>query len=142
MQDAGISDNLPFERNRSWGIPRTSSVPTDQDQVTGQSALVYMISPGYLAAMGVPIQGRDFTWEDGPLTRDDKGKLLKGDPSSSSTRAPPAISTPTATPSVTSSMPAVSIHARIVGVIPDVHLTSVEGQPDWQVYYPITQAGP
>ena len=30
-------------------------------------------------------------------------------------------------------------HARIVGTIPDVHLTSVEGQPDSQVYYPHAQ---
>jgi ABC-type antimicrobial peptide transport system permease subunit len=30
-------------------------------------------------------------------------------------------------------------NTRIIGVIPDVHLTSVEGPPDWQVYYPQRQ---
>jgi ABC-type antimicrobial peptide transport system permease subunit len=30
----------------------------------------------------------------------------------------------------------------VVGVVDDVHADSVEGDPGWQIYYPITQQGP
>ncbi len=140
VQEAGISDNLPFERNRSWGIPRL--IGTEDKKVTGQSALVYMVTPGYLAAMGVPIQGRDFTWEDGPLTRDAKGKLLKGDPVIILNQSAARHLYPNGD-AIGHVVDANGLNpARIVGVIPDVHLTSVEGQPDWQVYHPFTQEGP
>jgi predicted permease len=63
VEAVGISDNLPMSRNRSWGIA-----------VKGQqknSALdfvpvyVYIVSPGYLKAMGMHLlQGRDIRWDD------------------------------------------------------------------------------
>jgi hypothetical protein len=28
--------------------------------------LVYVVTPGYLRAMGTGCSGRDFTWDDGP----------------------------------------------------------------------------
>jgi len=30
--------------------------------------------------MGIPVTGRDFSWEDGPLVRDKKGNVTQGDP--------------------------------------------------------------
>ncbi len=68
VEHAGISDNLPFERNRCWGTPHRKDV--DDKQLAAENlpcALVYIVTPGYLPAMGVPITGRDFSWEDLPL---------------------------------------------------------------------------
>ena len=31
---------------------------------------MYVITPGYLHAMGTAIRGRDFTWDDGPKSED------------------------------------------------------------------------
>ena len=78
VEHAGIADNLPFARNRSWGIPHLLGV--DDSKVKGESALVYMITPGYFAAMGIPVTGRDFSWEDKPLVRDAKRNVVQGDP--------------------------------------------------------------
>jgi predicted permease len=135
VEHAGISDNLPFARNRSWGIPHLTSTP--DDQVKGESALVYMITPGYFAAMGIPVTGRDFSWEDKPLVRDAKRNTARGD-------AVVIINEGTARKlfpngDAVGHVIDASGKARVVGTIPDVHLTSVEGQPDSQVYYPQAQ---
>jgi predicted permease len=136
VERAGIADNLPFARNRSWGIPHLKGV--DDSHVQGQSALVYMITPGYFAAMGIPIKGRDFSWEDKPLVRDAKGNVVHGDPVMivNETIARELYPNGDAVGHV---IIAASGEVRIVGVIPDVHLTSVEGRPDWQTYYPQAQ---
>jgi predicted permease len=136
VEHAGISDNLPFARNRSWGIPHLLGV--DDSHVHGQSALVYMITPGYLAAMGVPITGRDFSWGDGPLVRDKKGNVTQGDPVVILNESTARHLYPNGD-AIGHVIDAGGNHARIVGTIPDVHLTSVEGQPDSQVYYPQAQ---
>ena len=135
VQSAGIADNLPFARNRSWGTPHLLSTP--DDQVNGQSSLVYMITPGYFAAMGIPVTGRDFSWEDTPLVRNEKREVTQGDPvvilnESTARRLFP-------NGDAIGHVIDASGKARIVGTIPDVHLTSVEGQPDSQVYYPQAQ---
>jgi predicted permease len=147
VEQAGISDNLPFDRNRSWGIPHLKGV--DESHIHGQSALVYIVTPSYLPAMGVPIAGRDFTWDDGPLAPqpDPKKPLPPADGKHYS--EPVVILNESAArhlfpngDAIGHVIDAASDNMRIVGTIPDVHLTSVEGPPDWQVYYPTTQQGP
>jgi hypothetical protein len=98
--------------------------------------------------MGVHITGRDFTWEDGP----------------SAPQPPPNAPAPSADGKHYSERVIILNESaarhlfpngdaighvieangdcRIIGTIPDVHLTTVEGAPDWQIYYPATQAGP
>jgi predicted permease len=136
VEHAGIADNLPFARNRSWGIPHLLGV--DDAHVHGQSALVYMITPGYFAAMGIPVTGRDFSWEDKPLVRDKKGNVVQGDPVVILNEGTARHLFPNGD-AIGHVIDASGTAARIVGTIPDVHLTSVEGQPDWQVYYPQAQ---
>jgi predicted permease len=136
VEHAGIADNLPFARNRSWGIPHL--VGTPDDQIKGQSALVYMITPGYFAAMGIPVTGRDFSWEDKPLIRDAKGNVTQGNPVVILNESTARHLYPNGD-AIGHVIDAGGNHARIVGTIPDVHLTSVEGQPDSQVYYPQAQ---
>jgi predicted permease len=152
VEHAGISDNLPFERNRCWGVPHRKDV--DQKQLEAAHlpcALVYIVTPGYLAAMGVPITGRDFTWEDLPIPPPPPPNQAAAKPAAPQGRRgdPVIIINESAARQMYPNGDAVGHvinangdDARIVGTIPDLHQTSVEGQPDWQIYYPITQQGP
>jgi predicted permease len=135
VEAAGISDYLPLGQNRSWGMSYPKGVkPPDNSP---DSPLVYVVSPGYLHAMGTRIEGRDFTWDDGPssekvvmIDRDLAqyyarmanwpdgnaiGKLLDGGNGNV---------------------------VRIIGVVDTVHEESTDGAMGWQMYFPMTQAGP
>jgi len=60
---AGISDNLPMSRNRSWGIAAKGE--EKRDDLGYLPVFVYIVSPGYLKAMGMRLmEGRDISWED------------------------------------------------------------------------------
>src|SRR5215472_1378906 len=129
VQAVGISDYLPLGPNRSWDTP----VPKGQVFAPGElpEPLVYVVTPGFIRAMGMGLQGRDFTWADGrkgekviiinaSMARffwpgeDPVGKILmRGDEED-----------------------------RVVGVVDDVHEESVEISLGAQVYYPATQQGP
>ena len=136
VEAAGVTDYLPLGQNRAWGTPWAQGVK--RPEKNPGSPLVYVITPGYLRAMGTGIQGRDFTWDDGPKSEnvvmidkafahylaqfahwpnnDAVGQLL--------------VDTNTNGP------------ARIVGVVDDVHEESTEGDTGWQIYYPFIQSGP
>src|SRR5581483_6291711 len=59
VQAAGMTDSLPMDRNRSWGVPPKGRVYRDEDIPV---AFVRVVSPGYIGAMGIRlIAGRDFT---------------------------------------------------------------------------------
>ena len=64
VEAAGISDFLPLGPNRSWDSP----VPKGKIFAPGElpEPLVYVITPGFIRAMGIRMHGRDFTWADGP----------------------------------------------------------------------------
>jgi predicted permease len=151
VEHAGISDNLPFERNRCWGTPHRKDV--DQKQLEAAHlpcALVYIVTPGYLAAMGVPITGRDFSWDDLPLPPPPPANQAAAKPATQpGDRGDPVIIINESAArqmypngDAIGHVIAANGDARIIGTIPDMHQTSVEGQPDWQVYYPMTQQGP
>lgn len=129
VQAAGISDYLPLGPNRSWDTP----LPKGKTYVPGElpEPLVYVITPGFFRAMGIPLHGRDFTWADGPNSErviiinasmarrfwpgeDPVGKILmRGNEED-----------------------------HVVGVVDDVHEESVESSLGAQVYYPAIQQGP
>jgi len=128
VETAGISDNLPLSRNRSWGI---SAKGVEYRPGELQGTFVFIVSPGYLPAMGMRLQeGRDFQWDDNEpvviINKTVARKLWPGqDPIGRIATAGGA-------------------DARVIGVIADVHESSVEGEAGWQMYLPVTvpQFGP
>jgi predicted permease len=124
-----MSDYLPLGPNREWDTP----VPQGKIFAPGQlpDPLVYVITPGFIRAMGIELHGRDFTWADGPHSErvvlinasaarvywpgeDAVGKILMRDKEED----------------------------HVVGVVDDVHEETVEGGTGSQIYYPAMQQGP
>jgi len=129
VEAVGISDYLPLGPNREWDTP----VPQGKIFSPGDlpDPLVYVITPGFIRAMGIHIRGRDFTWADGPHSErvvlinasaarvywpgeDAVGKILMRDKEEN----------------------------HVVGVVDDVHEETVEGGTGSQIYYPAMQQGP
>jgi predicted permease len=137
VEAVGMTDYLPLTGNRAWGTPFPKGVRRPDTLPPGSGALVYVVTPGYLRAMGTRVRGRDFTWDDGPKrenvvminrafsnflagythwpNNDALGQVLDGGNNA---------------------------NIRVVGVVDDVHEESTEGEPGWQIYYPVTQADP
>ncbi len=66
VEAVGISDMLPLDRNRSWGLTAKGSVHAADDNST--DAFVRVVTPGYIHAMGMHlIEGRDFNWQDSSI---------------------------------------------------------------------------
>jgi Acidobacterial duplicated orphan permease len=140
VEAAGITDYLPLDRNRSWGTPFPKGVKRPEKLNAGP--LVYVITPGYLRAMGTAIRGRDFTWDDGPQNEvvvminksyakflagfahwpndDAVGQLLDRGTDSRGNH----------------------YYVRVVGVVDDVHEENLEGEAGWQIYYSAMQENP
>ena len=129
VERSGIVDYLPLERNRSWDSPRIKGKHYEPGELPG--AFVYVITPGYLDAMGMRLHGRDFTWADG------------------SKSAPVVILNQSAAKAIFPGQDAVGrmifmngLDRQVIGVIDDVHEANVEGKPGWQVYFSAMQEGP
>lgn len=134
IEASGITDYLPLGQNRAWGTPWPKGLK--RPDKTPASPLVYVISPGYMRSMGTRIRGRDFTWDDGPKS---KGVVMidkaYADYMAQFANWPNG-------DALGQMLDTGGDGARIVGVVDDVHEESTEGATGWQIYYPITQAGP
>ncbi len=123
VEAAGISDNLPLERNRGWGGPRAKGKVYRDNEVPG--AFVYIVSPGYVSAMGMRLRGRDFTWQDN----------MKGE----STVILNEKAANFVAPGEDAVGKVVMIgrnEVHVIGVVADVHETNVEGTAGEQMYLP------
>ncbi len=130
VESAGMSDKLPLDRNRSWDLRAKGRV---YPPGVNDDAFVYVVTPGYLSAMGMHLrEGRDFTWQDSPTSEpviiinqaaarrdwpgeDPVGRLAEGIGHSDT---------------------------RVIGVVADVRESSVEERSSPEVYVPATQAQP
>ncbi len=126
VEEVGFSDNLPLDRNRSWGAPRIKGKTYKPGELQG--AFVYIVSPGYLKAMGMRLRGRDFTWQDNDKS---EGAVVLNE---------------SAAKGLWPGEDAVGKMAvigkkdvRVIGVIADVSDTNVEGKSSWQMYLPMMQ---
>ena len=129
VEAAGISDYLPLGPNRSWGAP----VPKGKTFAPGElpGPLVYVISPGFVRAMGIRMHGRDFTWADGPQSE----KVVLINASAARLYWP-------GEDAVGKILMRGQEEDRVVGVVDDVHEETVEGGAGSQIYYPAMQQGP
>jgi len=130
VETAGITDGLPMSRNRSWGI-QAKGVEYRRGELEG--TFVYVVSPGYLNAIGMHlVKGRDIRWDDNKkeavvIINDTVARRLW----------------PGQDPIDRIALVGGS-DARVIGVVADVHESSVEGEPGWQMYISATapQYGP
>jgi predicted permease len=129
VETAGISDNLPLSKNRSWGI-----YVKGKDYAKGelQGTFVYIVSPGYLKAIGMHlVSGRDINWSDGP--KDQKVVIINETVAHKLFPGQDAVGR----------MAAIGKDdVRVIGVIADVHESSAESAAGWQMYLPASQQGP
>jgi predicted permease len=133
VEAAGLVDYLPLGQNRAWGTPIPKGRnPNDFKDVAGP--LVYVISPGYMRAMGTRLRGRDFTWADGP--KDEQVVLI------SQGLAKFYWPNQEAVGQILGNGTDDKNDVRVVGVVDDVHEENVDGEPGWQIYFPMTQAPP
>jgi predicted permease len=131
VESAGISDNLPMSRNRSWGIAAKGE--QKRDALDYVPVFVYIVSPGYLKAMGMRLmEGRDLNWDDVSNNRNViilnetvARKLWPGQDPIGRTAIAGGMDT------------------EVIGVIADVHETGAEDNAGAQMYLPATkQFGP
>jgi len=130
VESVGISDMLPLDRNRSWGL-HAKGTPNEAGK--NYDAFVYVVSPGYIGAMGMHLlAGRDIAWTDTGKAehvilineagarrewpgQDPIGKIAQGIGDGDT---------------------------RVIGVVRDVHESSVETASSPEVYVPATQNDP
>jgi predicted permease len=126
IEAAGISDVLPLDGNRTWGLWAQSENPQKGE---GQ-ALVQVVTPGYLEAMGIPLlEDRDFNWSD----KTDSEKVLIINQAAARKHWPGQ------DPVGRMADPKMG---RVIGVVADVRQTGVETDSGPEMYVPITQNGP
>jgi predicted permease len=129
VEAAGIADFLPLGPNREWDTP----VPKGKSFPPGElpEPLVYVISPGFIRAMGIRLHGRDFTWADGP--RSERVVLINASAARIYWPGEEAVG---------KILMCGKEEDRVVGVVDDVHEESVESGAGAQIYYPATQQQP
>ncbi len=129
IEAAGISDNLPLDMNRSWGLAAKGKQYL-RDELP--ATFVYVATPGYLNVMGMRLlAGRDLSWQDGE----------KSEPVVIINQAAARYLWPGEDPIGKIAL----VHGndtRVIGLIADVRESSAETVPGWQMYLPITQAHP
>ncbi len=130
VEAAGIVDFLPLGHNRNWGAVKVKGKLYRQGEAP--SPLVYVITPGFFRAMGMRLlAGRDFSWEDSPSAQ----KVIIINEALARVLWPNG-----------NALGQIAIagggEKRVIGVVSNVHETSIEGAAGWQIYYPATQAEP
>ena len=129
VQEAGVSDMLPLDRNRSWGLGAkgVSYRPNEYPD-----AFVYVVTPGYLAAMGMRLrEGRDLSWSD----RADSARVVILNQSAAKRLWPGQ--NPLGRVAVVGGQ-----DATVVGVVSNIRETSVEDSSGPEVYLSIARDGP
>jgi predicted permease len=129
VEAAGIVDYLPLGPNRAWGAP----APQGKTYRDGElpAPLVYVCSPGYFRAMGMRVHGRDFTWDDN----------LKSQEVVLINAAAARFYWP-GEDAVGKVLVSGNEQMHVIGVVDDVHASSVENEKGWQIYYSTLQKSP
>jgi len=130
IESAGISDVLPLDRNRSWELTAKGKVYPQQ---RNSDAFVYVVTPGYLDAMGMHLrEGRDFTWQD---TNDREHVIIIN-------QAAARREWPGEDPIGRLAEGIGEKDTRVIGILSDVRESSVEEASSPEVYIPVMQSEP
>jgi predicted permease len=132
VETAGITDSLPMSTNRSWDIAPKGWEYKRQGELP--DTFVYVITPGYLHAIGMRIvAGRDFTWDDSNKTM---GAVIVNQ---TVARHIWPGQNPIGKIALVSGG-----EAQVIGVVGDIHETNAETKAGWQMYLSETapQYGP
>ena len=129
IESAGVTDMLPLGRNRSWGFKAKGRAYAKGEDL---SALVRIVTPGYLSAMGMRLQdGRDFSWQDGPKNQPvviiNRAAARRFWPAERALGRMAIIN---------------QTDFRVIGVISDVRENSLEVSAAPEMYLAVTQADP
>jgi predicted permease len=130
VESAGISDMLPLDRNRSWGLnARGVNYPKDHDY----SVFVYVVTPGYLRSMGMRLRrGRDISWQD----------TADREPVTIINEAAARLDWPGLDPLGRMAQGLSAKDTRVIGVVGDVRESALEDASSPQVYLPMMQSEP
>jgi len=134
VETAGITDSLPMSTNRSWGIAPKGWDFKKQGELP--DTFVYVVTPGYLHAIGMRIvAGRDLTWDD---TNKTLGAVIVNE--TVARHIWPGQDAVGKIAEISGS----SRLAQVIGVVADVHETNAEMPAGWQMYLSETapQFGP
>jgi len=129
VEGAGMADYLPLGQNRAWGTPTPKGKTYPPGALPGP--LVYVVTPGFVEAMGMRVHGRDFAWSDD----------LKSEHVVMINRSAARVFWP-GEDAVGKVLVSGKNELHVIGVVDDIHADSVEGQPGWQIYYSAFQEGP
>lgn len=129
IEAAGISDMLPLDRNRSWGL---GAKGVEYNRKEFPEAFVYVVTPGYLAAMGIELrEGRDFKWSDTATS----GRVVVLNEAAAKRLWPGQ--------DALGRIAEIQMRdTRVIGVVSDVRETAVEESSGPEIYVPMSQAGP
>ncbi len=127
---AGVTDMLPLDRNRSWGLWAKGTVlPPDY----WPDAVVRIVTPGYLHTMDIRlVAGRDFSWEDNTKSR---AVIIINE-------AAARVRFAGRDPIGQTALGIGDTETTIIGVIADVAQTSLEGSAGPEAYAPVMQQYP
>lgn len=130
IESAGITDMLPLDRNRSWGLESKGRYHAKN---ANESVFVYIVTPGYIPTIGMRLrEGRDFNWHD---TSTSERVIIINE--AAARREWPGEDALGKT--------AYGIgrdEARVIGIIANVRESSLEESSSPEAYAPITQNGP
>jgi predicted permease len=132
VEAVGFTDKLPLDHGRSWNFHAKGRPYTlgENDRM-----FVYIVSPGYLRAMGIHLlEGRDFNWHDTPASN--PVVILN---QAAAQREWPGQDPLNRTASGFSSD---NHDVQVVGLVADVHESSVEERPGPEVFVPASQGNP
>jgi predicted permease len=128
VEASGVADMLPLGRNRSWGFQAKGK---EYPKEVARDALVRIITPGYLGAMGMHLlEGRDFNWQD------TEGR----EPAVIINQAAARRFWPGEDP--VGRLALVNGDTRVIGLIADVREHSLESSAQPEMYLSVAQADP
>ena len=125
VEAAGVADMLPLDRDRGWGLFNPSREYAKNED---QGATVRIVTPGYLEAIGIHlVEGRDITWQD----------TLNKEPVVIINEFAARRHWPGQSPIGREARGFDSKPGRVIGVVSNVRLTSLESTPGSEIYLPV-----